>query len=403
MPIDPQTKQFIIDHEQDDIRQLALRSKKYAGIDMPIAIKQIAARQIIRKKVPQWYQINEIIYPQHLSIEQCSSQLTAEYKASLCSGNLLVDLTGGLGIDFSFMSRKTEHAIYVDFQNELVELAKHNFKTLGLDNVQIENSDGVDFLEKLEQMADVIYIDPARRSSVGRKTVLIEDCTPNLIEIDDRLNTKSHKCIIKLSPMLDISQALNSLSNVVSVHVISIANECKELLLVKEKTPMQLTINCINIKTNGAKEEFSFSLNQENAAVVSYADWVAHYLYEPNSSIMKAGGYKSIASHYHLKKLHPNSHLYTCDKFIEDFPGRVFIAKQVLSLNKKELKTHLSSITQANITVRNFPLSVDEIRKQTRLKDGGTDYIFATTLFNEKKVLILCERIKSNANLQKSK
>lgn len=391
--IDQQTKQFIALHESDDIRQLALKTKSYPEIDMPMAIQQIGGRQIAKYKIPYWYQHEDIIYPRHLSMEQCSSEITALYKASLCKGNTLVDLTGGLGVDFSFMARDYKQAYYVETQKELTELAKRNFNTLMLNCAEVIEDDAVSFLNSFDKIADTIFIDPARRSDTGKKTVLIEDCTPNLIEIDDLLNNKSKRVIIKLSPMLDITHALTSLSNVTEVHIISVNNECKELLFVKEKSEKETLIISVNLLTHREKEFFIFTKTEEASSYISHTDSPEKYLYEPNSSILKAGAYKSVALRYNLRKLHPNSHLYTSYSLINDFPGRKFEVKEVISPNKKEIKVHFKDTKQANIATRNYPFSVAEIRKQTKLKEGGANYIFATTLANEKKVLILCQKV----------
>lgn len=394
--IDKETQQFILEHESDDIRQLALKTKSYPAIDMPIAIQQIAGRQIAKNKIPSWYQCENIVYPKHLSMEQCSSEDTALYKASLSKGDLLVDLTGGLGVDFSFMARKHKQAYYVEAQSELTELAQFNFNILELNQTKVIQEDAVSFLNSFDSIADTIFIDPARRSDSGKKTVLIEDCTPNLTDIDERLNEKAKRVIIKLSPMLDITHALTSLSNVTEVHIISVNNECKELLFIKEKSldgKQEVKLICINLLTNKENEIFTFTKAEESASSISHTDIAEKYLYEPNSSILKAGAYRSLAMRYHLKKLHPNSHLYTSDSLVDNFPGRKFQIKEVISPNKKEIKAHFKDIIKANIATRNYPFSVADIRKQTKLKEGGTDYIFATTLANEKKVLILCQKV----------
>lgn len=393
--IDKDTLQFILEHESDDIRQLALKAKSYPDIDMPIAIKQISGRQIAKYKIPSWYQFENIIYPKHLSMEQCSSEATALYKASLCKGDILIDLTGGLGVDFSFMAKNHKQAYYIETQQELTELAECNFNTLSLNQSKVIQNDAVSFLNSFEGIADTVFIDPARRSNTGKKTVLIEDCTPNLLEIDNLLNTKAQRVIIKLSPMLDISHALNSLTNITEVHIISVNNECKELLFIKDKVCKDegVQLICINLLTNKKDEFFTFTKAEENTSLISHTDAPQEYIYEPNPSILKAGAYKSIGTRYGLMKLHPNSHLYTSYTLIENFPGRKFQIKEVISPNKKEIKVHLKDITQANIATRNYPFSVADIRKQTKLKEGGTDYIFATTLANEKKVLILCQKV----------
>ena len=393
--IDKDTQQFILEHESDDIRQLALKAKSYPGIDMSIAIKQIAGRQIAKHKIPSWYQCENIIYPKHLSMEQCSSEATALYKAALCKGDILIDLTGGLGVDFSFMAKNYKQAYYIETQHELTQLAQCNFNTLNLNQSKVIQDDAVSFLNSFDGIADTIFIDPARRNDTGKKTVLIEDCTPNLLEIDNLLTTKAQRVIIKLSPMLDITHALNSLSNVTEVHIISVNNECKELLFIKDKVRKDEDIQliCINLLTNKKDASFTFTKAEENTSSISHTDEPKRYLYEPNSSILKAGAYRSLGARYGLMKLHPNSHLYTSDTLIDSFPGRKFQIKEVISPNKKEIKAHFKDITQANIATRNYPFSVADIRKQTKLKEGGTDYIFATTLANEKKVLILCQKV----------
>ena len=392
--IDQETKQFILDHESDDLKSLALQAKKYPLIDFKLALEQIKGRQISKQKIPYWYNNTHIVYPPQLSMEQCSSEKTALYKASLCEGKTLIDLTGGFGIDFSFMAQKFEKAIYVETQSNLVQLAKYNFEALDKNNIQVFERDAIQFLDTYTDMADTIFIDPARRNTSGRKTVLIEDCTPNLIEIDAILNAKAKQVIIKLSPMLDITLAIQALTQITDIHIVSVNNECKELLFVKSDKHHEVQIHCVNLLSNGQEVLFSFTRSQEENAMTSYTENLKKYLYEPNNSIMKAGAYKSIADCFKLNKLHPNSHLYTSDELISDFPGRVFLVKNVFSGSKKEVNTHLKDIKQANISARNYPFSVDEIRKQTKLKDGGNDYIFATTLSNEKKMLILCDKLQ---------
>lgn len=383
--------QFVRKHENDNINELALQAKRYPTIDIPLAIRQIAGRQIARLKIPTWYKNENLIYPKHLSLEQASSEATARYKADLIKGESMVDLTGGMGVDFSFLSTKFQNATYVEQQPELAKIANINMGMLKLGNVQIKNEDGTAYLQKMEKV-NFIYIDPARRDSTGKKTVRIEDCTPNLIEIDHLLNTKSDISMIKLSPMLDISLAIKAINNITDIHVISVNNECKELLFIKRQSHSSPPItHCINIM-NTLTHIFSFSKEEEEQTTILYTNRLKTYLYEPNSSIIKAGAYKSIAKQLGLDKLHVSSHLYTSDNLIDSFPGRRFEITTIFSLNKKDLKEHLSSVSQANITTRNFPLSVDEIRKRTKLKDGGDAYIFATTLADEKKVLILCKK-----------
>jgi hypothetical protein len=393
MTIDNTTVEFIRLHENDEPHSLALQTKRYPAIDMPFVINQIAGRQIARNKLPLWYVNEQILYPPRLAMEQCSSEPTACYKASLLQTNSLADLTGGFGVDTYFMSRASGECFYVEQQPKLAELAAHNFEVLGAKNIQVFNDDALLFLRKM-QPVDTIYIDPARRDTHGRKTVLIEDCMPNLIEIEDLLEEKSKRVIIKLSPMLDISLALKTLRNITEVHIVSCHNECKELLFIKDSNAQRHSnpiIYCINLQENNT-QRYSFTYEEEMLALPHYASLVSigNYLYEPNVSILKAGAYKSLATRYNLSKLHPSSHLYISDYLSDNFQGRIFSICNTLEFNKKNIKLLSGTIDKANIAVRNFPLSVAEIRKKTGIKDGGDRYIFATTLFDEQKVLIIC-------------
>lgn len=388
MQLTPEIWQFIHEHQHDDVRALALQAKKYPGLDMPFVITQIAGRQAVEHKVPSWYATEGIIYPVHLSLEQCSSEVTARYKASLLKGDTLIDLTGGFGIDCAFMSADTRHTTYIERQKELCNIAAHNFNLLGLHHITVLNKDSVEALKEIPP-ADCIFIDPARRNEHGGKTVLISDCEPDVEALEEELLQKAGRVIVKLSPMLDLSLALRSLRHTVEVHVISVQNECKELLLVLENSVSKETsIHCINF-TSAGSQAFTFTHEEEVDAVVQYTNEVSAYLYEPNASILKAGAFRTVASRFGLKKLHPNSHLYTGNMQIEDFPGRSF---EVVAVGTAKDKTLLAGLSQANITVRNFPMSVAELRKRTKLKDGGETYLFATTLNNDRKVLIKCKR-----------
>lgn len=384
---------FILDHENDDLRQLALQAHRYPDIDIPQAIQQIKGRQVIKQKVPTWYAFENLSYPVHLSLEQSSSEKTALYKSNLVRGNSLVDLTGGLGVDFYFLSQKVEDAIYVERNGDLCKIASHNFNVFASKTqIKIENQESETFLQKLDY-ADTLYIDPARRDDVGRKTVSIADCTPNLEEIDDLLNQKSGRTIIKLSPMLDISLALKSLTNVTEVHILSVKNECKELVFVKDNLNTKskdISYFCVDFQTDG---ESIFHFRASDSTLVEYTSLLGTYLYEPNSSLMKAGGYNYLQNQYEMKKLHPNSHLYTSDILYADFPGRSFRIENVCSFSKKDLKEHIRPLKQANITVRNLPMSVQDLRSRLKLKEGGDVYIFGTTLFDSQKVLIKTTKV----------
>jgi hypothetical protein len=392
MTLSQELKNFVREHEYDDVHELVLHAKQYPGIDIQPAIRQIAGRKTAREKIPSWYAIDSILYPKHISMEQCSSEQTARYKAGLVEGASMVDLTGGFGIDFSFMARKfIKSAVYVERQEDLCGMASYNFGILGLKNVSVENADALKYLSEMS-FADLIYIDPARRDTGGKKIFRIEDCSPNILEIEELLEKKAARTMIKLSPMLDLTLALKSLENISDVHIVSVDNECKELLLVKDKAKTgQCIIHCINIQKNKT-DKLSLKREQDDSAKVNYTASVGKYLYEPNTSLLKAGIYKYIAEFYRLEKLHPDSHLYTSDDSRTDFQGRGFVVDNVCTLGKKDIKQYLPGISRANITTRNFPLSVQEIRKKTKLKDGGDIYIFATTLSDDRKVLIICHK-----------
>ena len=396
MELTTETIRFIEENARADVRSLALQAKKYPKVDMAMAVVQIAGRQIAEAKVPTWYRTEGLLYPKHLSMEQCSSEATAIYKASLVEGETFADLTGGFGIDCSFLSRKFKKADYVERQAELCELAKHNFPLLGL-NIDVHNEDGVEYLKRM-QPVDCLFLDPARRDGHGGKTVAISDCEPNVSALEELLVEKARKVMVKLSPMLDLSLALKDLKHVCEVHIVSTDNECKELLLIlqKETASTEVSIHCINSlgALNGYRiyQEYAFTQEQERTSDCPLTHEVEAYLYEPNASIMKAGAYRSLTQAYPVKKLHPSSHLYVSPHFIEDFPGRKFQVEAVSGFGKKELKTFLQGMEKANLTIRNFPSSVAELRKRLKLKEGGDDYLFATTLADESKVIIKCKK-----------
>ena len=392
MKISSETLRFIEENARADVRSLALQAKKYPQVDMAMAVVQIAGRQIAEAKVPSWYHTEGLLYPKHLSMEQCSSEATAIYKAGLVEGDSFADLTGGFGIDCSFLSRKFKQADYVERQAELCELAKHNFPLLGL-SIGVHNEDGVEYLKQM-QPVDCLFLDPARRDGHGGKTVAIADCEPDVSALEDLLVEKAKKVMVKLSPMLDLSLALKHLKYVREVHIVSVNNECKELLLIlqKEFASMDITIHCEHIVNASEHQSFSFTQEQERTSDCPLATEVGAYLYEPNASILKAGAYRSLTQTYACKKLHASSHLYTSEQFVEDFPGRRFHVEAVSSFGKKELKEFLQGMEKANLTIRNFPSSVADLRKRLKLKEGGEDYVFATTLADESKVMIKCRK-----------
>lgn len=489
------TLDFIRQHQDDDVRQLAFLGSKYPEVDMPFALDQIRGRKMARVKLPRWASIDGIIYPPHISMEQCSSEQTALYKAELAArllglspsssengeekekesenaSNLhlseicefagkgavdsefakneatckkqqilteleenvneikeephegdfseetgFVDLTGGFGVDFSYIaSRLGVKSMYVERQAHLCEAAKENFGRLGLKNAIVKNGDGIEvlhsFASKKEAAASdslgitedqsqsllktnlglkLIFIDPARRDDAGNKVVSLKDCTPDVTLLQEEMLSKADYVIIKLSPMLDWHRAVSELNCVQEVHIISVNNECKELLLVLSARNMgNLRIYCVNDAQSFVCDELDMESSSVKIAPFTLEEM--QYLYEPNASLMKAGCFGVLSGRYDARMLSKNSHLFVSQTPIEAFPGRSFRIIAVSSFNKKELKRHLSGITKANIATRNFPLSVAELRKRLKLKDGGETYIFATTLSDESHVLVITEK-----------
>ena len=461
------TQDFIRQHQDDDVRQLAFLASKYPEVDMPFALDQIRGRKMARVKLPRWASLEGIIYPPHISMEQCSSESTALYKAELAARLLglpvssfseeigFVDLTGGFGVDFSYIAaRLGVKSMYVERQAHLCEAAKENFERLGLKNAIVKNGDGIEvlhsFLPKKDDAASaddslgiiydqplsllktklglkLIFIDPARRDDAGNKVVSLKDCTPDVTVLQEEMLSKADYVIIKLSPMLDWHRAISELSHVREVHIISVNNECKELLLVLSARNMdemeassadgvggaeeaeeaegtdgavkyagKLRIYCVNDAQSFVCDESDMETSSVKIAPSTLEEM--QYLYEPNASLMKAGCFGVLSGRYDARMLSKNSHLFVSQAPIEAFPGRSFRIIAVSSFNKKELKRHLSGITKANIATRNFPLSVAELRKRLKLKDGGETYIFATTLSNESHMLVItekaCQKIK---------
>ncbi len=441
------TQNFIRQHQDDDVRQLAFLGSKYPEVDMPFALDQIRGRKMARVKLPRWASLEGIIYPPHISMEQCSSESTALYKAELAARLLglpvsssfseeigFVDLTGGFGVDFSYIAaRLGVKSMYVERQAHLCEAAKENFERLGLKNAIVKNGDGIEvlhsFLSKKDDAASaddslgiiydqplsllktklglkIIFIDPARRDDAGNKVVSLKDCTPDVTVLQEEMLSKADYVIIKLSPMLDWHRAISELSHVREVHIISVNNECKELLLVLSARNMgdmeassadgevkhagNLRIYCVNDAQSFVCDELDMESSPVRIAPPVLEEM--QYLYEPNVSLMKAGCFGVLSDRYDARMLSKNSHLFVSQAPIEAFPGRSFRIIAISSFNKKELKRHLSGITKANIATRNFPLSVAELRKRLKLKDGGETYIFATTLSNESHVLMITEK-----------
>lgn len=381
-------------HADDDVRQLALRGSADPEVDLPVALDQIAGRQVARRKLPSWAAVEGLVYPPHLSMEQCSSEPTARYKVTVAGrGQTMVDLTGGFGVDFSFLARGFDRAVYVEQQERLCQIARHNSRLLGLDHADVVCADAVDYLRRMSPV-DLIFIDPARRDDRGGRTYAISDCTPDVLSIRDLLLQKAKKVLLKLSPMLDWRKAVSDLGEacVSEVHIVSVANECKELSLVMEqaaKSPLRLV--CVNDDTT-----FEVTAYDDQPPLSYAAPQPSCYLYEPNASIMKAGCFDALSQRFGVSPVARDSHLFLSSDVVDRFPGRTFRIDAVTSLNRRELKARLSALKQANITVRNFPLTVAELRRRLRLADGGTAYIFATTLATGDHVLLICNRISVN-------
>lgn len=384
-----ETRQFIIDHTSDDIHKLLLQGRHSNLVDFDLAIRQIAGRQKVKYKVPTFFANENILYPIQLSLEQSSSELTAQYKASLCSGGTLIDLTGGFGVDCFFMSNRFDKTLYVEKNNDLCKLARHNFNILNRPQIEVINSLTEDFIPAIES-ANWIYIDPARRNKAGNKVVLLSDCEPDISKLSAILLEKSGNIMVKLSPMIDISSVINELKNVNEVHVISIENECKEVVLILQKqNATNIRIKAVNLIKEKRDQLFEFNIEEEKNADLTIASDIENYLYEPNAAIMKSGAFKLICSTFNIKKLHKHTHLYTSESLIKDFPGRIFKISKIWEKKKDEAK----KITQANISTRNYPLKAEELRKKLKIKDGGYIYLFACTIHNDKKVIIECKKV----------
>ena len=494
MTINQATIDFIRQHQDEDVRQLAFLGSKYPEVDMPFALNQIRGRKMAHVKLPRWASIEGIIYPPHISMEQCSSEQTALYKEELAARLLglsvsssenekecekasnshfskicefaseravdsefaknegtckkqqilterdkyvnkskeepneedfseeieFVDLTGGFGVDFSYIAaRLGVKSMYVERQAHLCEAAMENFERLGLKNAIVKNGDGIEVLHSFQPKKDdaastddslgitdeqsqslvkanlglkLIFIDPARRDDAGNKVVSLKDCTPDVTILQEEMLSKADYIIIKLSPMLDWHRAISELSHVREVHIISVNNECKELLLVLSVRNMgeNLRIYCINDAQSFVCDEME--MEESSVKIASPVLEEMQYLYEPNASLMKAGCFGILSERYGVRMLSKNSHLFVSSVPVEDFPGRSFRIIAISSFNKKELKHRLSGITKANIATRNFPLSVAELRKRLKLKDGGETYIFATSLSDESHVLLITEK-----------
>ena len=422
MDINERTWRFVREHADGDVRKLALQGAKDADIDLQMALQQIAGRQTARRKLPSWAAVEGIVYPPHLNMEQCSSEQTARYKAGLVFGDgdsvmgdgvSFVDLTGGFGVDFYWIAKAfshcvphsdlkvrehpsptTHHLIYIEQNKALCEIATHNFATLGL-KCSVCCCDTTTYLTDMPHVS-LAFLDPARRNEHGGRTYGIEDCTPNVLQLLPVLMSKADRVMLKLSPMLDWRKAVEDLKHVSEVHIVSIDNECKELLLLLDKERADgLRVVCVNFSKDGEQLfETSYGRQSSTGNHISHlSPLISHFLYEPNASIMKAGCFKEMEERFLVQQISPNSHLFLSSDEIGNFPGRKFQILSISSMNKQDLRTHLKDIESANISVRNFPISVDMLRKKLKLKDGGNVYIFATTTTSGEHRLFICRKM----------
>lgn len=431
-----ETREFVAMHRDEDVRELALKAKRVEGLDLSLALDQIAGWQIASKKLPQWASYEGIIYPPHISMEQCSSQFTAQYKSeiaqtllasaatvrarvsdsaesdmqtaknvfqlsdspesdTLVAKRAMVDLTGGFGVDFSYLARGFSQATYVERQRHLCDLAEHNMAALGLDQARIVCGDGVEYLRQMGPV-DFIYLDPARRDEHGSRTYAIEDCTPNVFELRDLLLAKSQYTLVKLSPMLDWRKAVADFDGTVrEVHIVATGNECKELLLVLgqqvHEEPSAPRVFCVN--DNQRIDYDSAAYTQGLRIGGKPLPEAKNYLYEPNASIMKAGCFDLVEERFGVTQVGPSSHLFVSATPVADFPGRGFAIEAIGGMNKKDIKRLLNGTKQANIAVRNFPLTAPQLRKKLKLADGGPVYLFGTTMQGCDHVLLRTSKI----------
>lgn len=389
-----QERQFIQEHQHDEAASIMLQAKRYPHLPVQELVQQIQARQKAAQKLPVWVNHPEVVFPVAVSVEQSSSETAALFKASLVSGILLIDLTGGFGVDSFYFAKRFTKVVHVEQNAELQEIAQHNFNLLQAENIQSINTTAEEFLQDFDGKADIIYLDPARRGGTNEKLHLLQDCSPDVLHLLPLLLSKAKAVLLKTSPMLDIDLALEQLQHATKVWVVAVQNEVKEVLyLLAQEAPQpdQAERIAVNLLTAGEVQEVAFNKADEEAAKVTYSD-PAGFVYEPNAAILKAGAYRYLSQHLNLYKLHPNSHLYTSPTLLPDFPGRSFRCLGVSRYNKKELLRQLPG-KQANITVRNFPESVADIRRKTGIREGGHTYLFFTTDMHQKPVVLICQKV----------
>jgi len=390
--------EFIQAHIEDDPKKLLLSAQRYPQVDVRFAAIQIEARQRIKEKLPLWFAVPELIFPSILACQQASSQATARYKARFVQeGESVIDATGGLGVDCASLAEKAEQIIYIEQDKQICVTAEHNFKALTLPHIDVRYGSCTDLLPTLPSV-DLIYIDPSRRNAQQRRLFALSDCTPDITAIQEGLLQKAKRVLVKISPMADIWQTLRLLPQTTEVHVLSVKNECKELLflLEKPKNPTSihtLPIICTDIDREGHDTQITFTLHQEATATALILDKTPEgYLYEPNASLLKAGAFKYLSQHYGIQKLSPHTHLYASPTLHASFPGRIFNIIRVLDFSKLTIKNLHLSIPQANMAVRNFCMEAEALRKRLKIKEGGDVYLFGVTLYDNNYALILATK-----------
>ena len=384
--LNTEVQDFINANLNEDISKLLLNGISFSEIEAKDIIKQIEAKKRSKKKLPTWFNSKNIYFPNKLNIEQTSSEVTANYKANLVSGNSLIDLTGGFGVDAYYFSKRIKNVIHCEINKSLSEIVKHNYKTLNINTIECLNENGIEALKHIDRPFDWIYIDPSRRDDTKKKVFLLSECIPNIKTFQGLFLKYSNNVMIKTSPLLDIKATLNDLKQIKELHVIALDNEVKELLWVLERDcKTEFIIKTVNL-TKQSKQEFEFSFENESNEIAEYTVPIA-YLYEPNAAILKTGAFNSVSTQLNIPKLHKHSHLYTSNTLI-DFPGRRFKIEKSIPFNKKIFAKE--KISKANVTTRNFPISVGEIRKKLKIKDGGDIYLFFTTDLNNIKIILVC-------------
>lgn len=396
MNLNEATRAFIRAHTTDDVLQLALRGTKDPQVDLPFALQQIEGRQKAQAKLPEHFAQEEILYPVTQSMEQCSSAITADYKATLIKGTSLADLSGGFGVDTFAFARHFQHCTYIEPQPGLCDIVRHNATVFGLDNIEIRQGTMEEQMGNIGQV-DWLYVDPSRRDSHGRRVVTLEACTPDLTQCLPLLHAHARKGVLaKLSPLIDLGGTLRQLPETAEIHVVAVNGECKEVLFLlrfEGKSPdTPIKIWAINF-VQGQPRAFAFTLEEEAAAKPVLAANLGSYLYEPNAAILKAGAFKCLATRFGIQKLHPHSHLYTSDTLLPDFPGRTFSIMEQIPFGKRAATAVAAITDRANVAVRNFPLTAEELKAKLKLKDGGDVYLFGTTLSGGDKTLLLCKRM----------